>query len=188
LITAAGDMLEPQNELLRIALALKKESEYFSEGWNINFLQAFIRDRGNCVYCGRDVMKEFCLAQGDHVLPRQIYPALAQNVTNLVPACAHCNRMKSYYDPSEGKGMEVILTDELRRQFIEKSKEEIKRKQIAYERDFQTGDALFNQAIADYRRHAESFPISPCVSPDSGSKIFQADLSPSAGTDIASGS
>jgi len=54
-------------ELRGIAIALKKESLYFSGGWNINILQAFIRDGGCCVYCGKEVLKEFSLAFcGDH--------------------------------------------------------------------------------------------------------------------------
>lgn len=147
-----------QDELLRIAVALTKSSPYFSSGWNITFLQAFIRDGGRCVYCGRDVMNEFCTASGDHVLPKQIYPDLSKDVDNLVPACGHCNRMKSVYDPSEGRGMETVLTAELRQRFIEKSKEEIKRRKAAYTADFETGDMPFRRAIAEYRRLCESFP------------------------------
>jgi len=114
-----------EGELLRIALALKKRSDYFSSGWNINFLQAFIRDGGCCVYCGIDVMNEFCMACGDHLLPKRHYPALAQNVDNLVPACAHCNVIKKDYDPSERKGMEIVFTEPVRQSLIEKSKAEI---------------------------------------------------------------
>jgi hypothetical protein len=58
-----------QEELLRMAVALRRGSDYFKLGWNINFLQAFIRDGGRCVYCGIDVMNEFCVACGDHLLP-----------------------------------------------------------------------------------------------------------------------
>jgi len=31
------------------------------------------------------------------------YYELAEKVDNLVPACADCNHLKHYYDPSEGK-------------------------------------------------------------------------------------
>ena len=141
-----------QDELLRIALALRTEADYFSSGWNINFLQAFIRDEGRCVYCGRDVMNEFCVACGDHLLPKRFYPALAQNVDNLVAACAHCNVIKKDYDPSERKGVEIVLTEHVRRGLIEKSKAEIIRRKGEYTRDFETGRAAFTQAIAEYRQ------------------------------------
>jgi len=73
-----------ESELQGIATALKKESLYFSGGWNINILQAFIRDGGCCVYCGKGVLKEFGLAFcGDHLLPKSLYPDLAQNVDNF---------------------------------------------------------------------------------------------------------
>lgn len=143
-----------KEELYRIAIALR-ENPYFSSGWNINFLQAFIRDGGHCVYCGRDVMNEFCVACGDHLLPKQIYPALAQSVDNLVPACTHCNRMKSTYDPSNGQGA-ITITDQIRRTFIEKSKQEILRRKSEYDRDFQTGEEAFKQAIEEYQRVAIS--------------------------------
>ena len=141
-----------QSELLRIALALRKESPYFNSGWNINFLQAFIRDGGNCVYCGRDVLSEFCVACGDHLLPKNLYPTFAQNVDNLVPACTHCNRMKSDYDPSEGKGMNIVLTKNVRLRFVERSKQEINRRKAEYERDFLTGRDAFARAVAQYHR------------------------------------
>jgi hypothetical protein len=39
--------------------------------------------------------------------------------------------MKSDYDSSEGKGMEIVLTDELRHQRIQKGKQEISRRKAA---------------------------------------------------------
>jgi hypothetical protein len=39
-------------ELRGIAIALKKESLYFSGGWNINILQAFSRDGGGLLRKG----------------------------------------------------------------------------------------------------------------------------------------
>jgi hypothetical protein len=147
-----------ERDLQGIAAALKKESLYFSGGWNINILQAFIRDGGCCVYCGKEVLKEFGLAFcGDHLLPKSLYPDLAQNVDNLVPACAECNLIKHYYDPSEGAGGEIVITEDVRLGFIRKAREEIRRKRIDYERDFlQTGKVPFEQAVAQYRKCRES--------------------------------
>jgi hypothetical protein len=141
-----------EGELLRIALALKKGSHYFSSGWNINFLQAFIRDGGRCVYCGIDVMNESCVACGDHLLPKRFYPTLAENVDNLVPACAHCNVIKKDYDPSERRGLEIALTEPVRQSLIDKSKAEIIRRKSEYAHGFETDKAAFTQAIAEYRQ------------------------------------
>ena len=77
-----------QEKLRGIAIALRKRSAYFKEGWDSNMLQAFIRDGGRCVYCGKELLKEFgpsCNACGDHLLPRSKYPRLAKNVKNCVP-------------------------------------------------------------------------------------------------------
>ena len=141
-----------KDELLRIALALRTEADYFSAGWNINFLQAFIRDGGRCVYCGRDVMDEFCVACGDHLLPKGVYPALAQNIDNLVAACAHCNVVKKDYDPSNGKGMETVLAEPVRQELIDKSKAEITRRKGEYARVFEVDKAAFARAMAEYRQ------------------------------------
>jgi hypothetical protein len=118
-------------------------------------LQAFIRDAGLCVYCGKKLLKEFgpsCEACGDHLLPRSKYPELAQNVNNCVPACADCNRMKHNYDPSNGRGRKIVLTESVRREFIRKSKEDIKRKKREARRLFRTGIIVFRQAVAQYRQ------------------------------------
>lgn len=100
-----------QKQLLGIAMSLKKRTPYFKSGWNINVLQAFIRDGDRCVYCGRELLNQFCVACGDHLLPRRLYPQLVDSVDNLVPACTHCNRIKQEYDPSDGKGLETAITE-----------------------------------------------------------------------------
>jgi hypothetical protein len=80
-------------------------------------------------------------------------------VDNLVPACTECNLIKHYYDPSEGAGGEIVITEDVRRDFIRKAKEEIRRKRIDYERDFlQTGKVPFEQAVAQYRKCRKSAP------------------------------
>jgi 5-methylcytosine-specific restriction endonuclease McrA len=63
-------------ELQQIARDLRKESRYFKE-WNINVLQAFIRDEGCCVYCAKPLLNTYGVAStGDHLLPKCIYPDL----------------------------------------------------------------------------------------------------------------
>lgn len=145
-----------KERLREIARTLVKQSLYFSDGWNINMLQAFIRDGGRCVYCRKQLLKEFgpsCEACGDHLLPRSKYPDLAQNVNNCVPACAYCNRTKHNYDPSGGRGMKIILTESVRREFIRKSRDVIKRRKIDGGRTFREGRAAFEQALSQYRQH-----------------------------------
>jgi hypothetical protein len=138
-----------------IARALRKQSLYFSDGWNSNMLQAFIRDGGCCVYCGTKLLKEFgpsCEACGDHLLPKSKYPKLAENVNNCVPACADCNRTKHDYDPSGRRGMKITITESGRRDFIRKSREVIKRRKMEGRRFFRTGKIAFKQAAAQYRQ------------------------------------
>jgi HNH endonuclease len=121
-------------------------------------LQAFIRDGGCCVYCGKEVLKEFGLVFcGDHLLPKSVYPDLAQNVDNLVPACSECNLIKHHYDPSEKNGIDLVITEEVRLDLVRKAREEIRIRRAEYERDFiQTGKAAFAQAVAQYRKCRES--------------------------------
>jgi len=69
-------------------------------------LQAFIRDGGCCVYCGRPLLDTYgaaLTATGEHLLPKHKYSDLTESVDNLVPACAECNRIKHDYDPAKGK-------------------------------------------------------------------------------------
>jgi len=149
-----------KNELHGIAKALRKKSLYFKDGWNINMLQAFIRDGGCCVYCGKPLLDTYGVAltaTGEHLLPKHKYSDLTQNVDNLVPACAECNRIKHDYDPSEGKGRRLVITEEVRLALIGKVKREIKRKRSDDEREFlQTGKVAFKQAVAQYRKCRES--------------------------------
>lgn len=144
-----------KDRLREIARALIKQSPYFSGGWASHMLQAFIRDAGRCVYCGKDLLKEFgqaCEACGDHLLPRSRYPKLAQNVNNCVPACADCNRVKHSYDPSKGRGMKIVLTESVRRDLIRKSREVIKRKRKESRRFFRGGQVAFRRAVTQYRQ------------------------------------
>src|SRR5436309_14711527 len=106
-----------ENELQEIATALRRGSPYFKEGWNINALQAFIRERGCCAYCGRLLLNTWDAAKTatiDHLLPRCKYPERGWSVDNLVPACAECNHIKFNYGPSEEKGKELLITEGVR--------------------------------------------------------------------------
>jgi hypothetical protein len=60
--------------------------------------------------------------------------------------------MKSEYDPSEGKGMNIRYHEKCPLRFVEKSRQEINRRKAEYERDFLTGQDAFAKAVAQYRQ------------------------------------
>jgi hypothetical protein len=151
-----------EEELQAIATALRKGSPYFKQGWNVNALQAFIRDGGSCAYCLKPLLSTWEGAKNatiDHLLPRCKYPDLGWSVSNLVPSCGECNHVKHNYDPSEGKGNDLDLTDEARLGLVRKAKEEIDRKAKVNERwesEFQTARLRFQDAVTQYRQCKES--------------------------------
>ncbi len=151
-----------EKELQEITTALRKKSPYFREGWNPNALQAFIRDGGCCAYCGKlllDMWDAAKTATIDHLLPRCSYPELGWKVDNLVPACAECNHIKRNYDPSEGGGTALVLTEDIRLGLIGKAKEKINERTKAnecWESDFQTARLRFREAVAQYRERKDS--------------------------------
>jgi hypothetical protein len=157
-----GDRMSFEKELQGIATALRNDAPYFNGGWNFNALQAFIRDGGRCVYCGRALLDTYGVAKTatvDHLLPRSAYPERGWNVDNLVPACAECNHVKLHYDPSEGKGKDLVISEEVRLSLVGKAKEEIDRRTKAndcWERDFPTAGLRFQEAVAQYLKCKES--------------------------------
>ena len=139
-------------ELQRIGIALRQKSPYFKD-WNINGLQAFIRDGGCCVYCEKPLMEDYDVVSCvDHLLPRSIYPELEHYVQNLVAACADCNQKKRNFDPSRGKGLETLIT-EVRSDLIREARAEIERKRASmdWRAIFQTAKVHFRDAVAEYR-------------------------------------
>jgi HNH endonuclease len=150
-----------KKELQVIAMALRRGTPYFKGGWNVNALQAFIRDSGCFVYCGKPLLDTWDAAKTatvDHLLPKCNYPELIWNVDNLVPACAECNHIKLYYDPSEG-GKEIVITEEVRLGLIRKAKEEIDRRTKAndyWEREFQIASLRFQESVKQYRQCKEA--------------------------------
>ena len=151
-----------EQELQVIVTALRKGSPYFKEGWNSNALQAFIRDSGCCAYCGTPLLDTYGVSKTatiDHLLPSCKYRKRGWNVDNLVPACATCNRIKLDYDPSEGKGEDLVITAEVRLSLIRKVREEIDRINKAdeyWEREFLSAAPLFQEAVAKYLKCKES--------------------------------
>jgi HNH endonuclease len=155
-----------ESELEAIARELRKATPYFKGGWHLNAVQAFIRDGGCCVYCGKPLLDNYGVSKTatiDHLLPSHTYPERGWNVDNLVPACATCNRTKLYYDPSETNGKDLVITAEVRLGLIQKAKAEIDRITKArmtqddeyWEREFQTARLCFQEAVAKYLKCKE---------------------------------
>jgi hypothetical protein len=160
-----------EEELEAIARDLRKTARYFKEGWNLNALQAFIRDSGCCAYCGQSLLEAYGISKTatiDHLLPRCKYRDRGWNVDNLVPACATCNRIKLDYDPSEDGGQDLLITPEVRLSLIDKVKEEIGRINKAdeeWEKEFQTARPRFQEAVARYLKFQNPSPSSDPPTP-----------------------
>ena len=98
-------------------------------------------------------------SSGDHLLPRSQYPQLEGNVYNLVPACADCNHIKHYDDPSSGEGAGLDLTDDkVRQRLIDIANDQIKQKKKAHdwEGEFPNARLRFKEAVEEYRKCKES--------------------------------
>jgi hypothetical protein len=125
-------------------------------------LQAIIRDEGRCVYCKKDLWKEYGVPSCvDHLLPESVYdePELAENVNNLVFACVECNGLKRNYDPSGGKGRQLDITSDIvRHDLIETAKKIIDEKRNAdyWRMEFETAKVLFDAAVEKYRKCRET--------------------------------
>jgi len=149
-----------EKELEQLARDLINGPSRWFKGNNINVLQAFIRDEGKCVYCGKELWKVFGAAScGDHLLPKSLYHDLAQRVENLVAACAECNHIKRDYDPSGwGGSMKGEITDQVRLEFITKAKEKIKERQEKddWKNEFETAKVLFWAAVDKYSKGKEA--------------------------------
>lgn len=140
---------------------IKSDSRWFKGNRHyFKVLQAFIRDKGLCAYCKKNLWKEFGTAScGDHLLPRALYPGRAEDVDNLVPACADCNAIKRDADPSKEEGQEIVIaetaeiTEEVRQMLIGNARKQIKRKMESddWRNEFEAAKRLFDEAVAKYR-------------------------------------
>ena len=71
------------------------------EQWAEGTAWAYARTGGRCTYCYRDLIADrlgFACGEIDHLLPRNQYDALADNIDNLVLACRLCNSVKGAHD------------------------------------------------------------------------------------------
>jgi hypothetical protein len=156
-----------EKELEQIARSLINSDSRWFKGNKHYFkvLQAIIRDEGNCVYCKKPLWHEFGVpSHGDHLLPRSVYPQWAEEIDNLVFACAECNAIKRDYDPSKESGKEIVITEttaiteEIRRELIRNAYEYIQRKTNSddWRNEFKKAKPLFDEAVEKYRKCKES--------------------------------
>ncbi len=148
-------------ELGQIARDLVNSSSPWFKGNRHYFsvLQAFIRDEGICVYCGKDLWEKFGIAScGDHLLPEGRYSDREHDVDNLVAACAECNGIKRDYDPSDRKDIERPIPEQVRLDLVRKAREEIDRRTNTadWRNEFQTAKRLFGEAVEKYRKCKET--------------------------------
>jgi CRISPR/Cas system Type II protein with McrA/HNH and RuvC-like nuclease domain len=152
-----------EKELEQLARDLINRGSRWFKGNNINVLQAFIRDEGKCVYCGKELWKVFGIAScGDHLLPKSRYHDLSQRVENLVAACAECNYIKRDYDPSGWEGsLKSEITEQVRLEFIATAKKVIeeRREKDNWKNEFEAAKVLFWEAVEKYRRCRESASV-----------------------------
>jgi len=155
-----------ENELLKLAEGLMNSttgSRYFKDN-NKYALQALIRDEGICVYCEKPLWEEYGVASCvDHLIPKNVYAGKLNDVDNLVAACAECNHIKHFYNPSteggEGGGQIVIteITEELRLRLISIASDKIKERKATsnWEGEFPNAKRLFKKAVEEYRKCKE---------------------------------
>jgi hypothetical protein len=96
-----------EGQLRRIALRLKRrnESGIWSRFGNTHHLVGWLRHRGVCVYCGKDLIEQEYIRHGwattDHLLPQSSYGTFDRCSLNTLPACSACNCLKGGFDPSQ---------------------------------------------------------------------------------------
>ena len=95
-----------EQDLRRIAEGLIRRNRpgFWSRFSRIEHLVGWLRHRGTCVYCGKDLVAGQYIRYGwattDHLMPQSKYPDLDQCSLNTVPACSACNCLKRDMDPS----------------------------------------------------------------------------------------
>ena len=98
------------------------------------------------------------------MLPQSVYPQRAEDVDNLVFACAECNAIKRDYDPSTEGGNKIDvpetseIPDEVRQRLIGNAEKHIegKRNSDDWRNEFKTAKRLLDEAIVQYRKCKES--------------------------------
>ena len=106
----------------------KTNPDIFNEdNYSVQSLSIYLRDLGRCVYCGLDLLQQrqhaYHFVSFDHLLPKDKYPALAKETTNLVLSCRACNGPKRQWNPNYDPKIVVgdgPLTDEQREQLIQR--------------------------------------------------------------------
>jgi hypothetical protein len=96
-----------EQDLCKIAKNLKGRngSGFWSKFTKVAHLVGWLRFRGRCAYCDKDLIEGQYIRHGwattDHLLPQSKYPDLDRESLNTVPACSACNCLKGGMDPSQ---------------------------------------------------------------------------------------
>ncbi|MCY4057456.1 MAG: HNH endonuclease [Gammaproteobacteria bacterium] len=96
-------------------------------GVHAGFILPFIRERGKCGYCGRDLIRDrlaYAVGQVDHLLPKGKYGKLANEPDNWVLCCRLCNETKGQRVPDtvpkdQDEAKKLVTDPELRERLIE---------------------------------------------------------------------
>ncbi len=98
-------------EIHKIAEQLIGELKQY--GWSDHSLPIWLRDKGVCQYCGRNLRESYdvCyhMSNIDHLLPQKEYGWLEKAYSNQVLSCKPCNTLKSTWDANKKGGEPVYL-------------------------------------------------------------------------------
>lgn len=155
--------MSEESQLARIAEQLVEKEIYFSKH-KPECLQAFIRDKGKCVYCPADLFESYDTASAtDHLIPRSLLKkngrlSLLWDVRNLVASCAECNTIKHNFDPSHGD-IAKLFDECKRREMIAESAQEIERRKKAtpdWRSIFVRAKENFQKSVEEYKSTSSS--------------------------------
>jgi len=83
----------------------------------------------------------------DHILPKELYPALADEIWNKALSCLACNSWKSTFDPAADG---LSANREYRYELIERAKKYVKQQRMQPEALFVEEKAIFVAALRGY--------------------------------------
>ena len=92
-------------------------------GWFVTYVD----HRCTCQYCGYDGSRsaeDWLQLQGDHLIPKKIAGAHAEDPLNKVISCFYCNMVKRGFDPSEGQFTKIESLEQ-QRVLIERARQKI---------------------------------------------------------------
>jgi len=97
------------------------------EGWDKNFVRAFVKKPTTCVYCGfrATSYRGWCQLVIDHFIPKAA--GGEDSARNYVVSCYRCNQWKGHYDPGDKRYTYLPPGKKEREELIEKAKAHIRK-------------------------------------------------------------